>query len=89
MFFEKVIQVTNDLEVPFNVRIFEEDGKRKVAFYDARYDHTEYGQFIASYYADTIARHSKLLFLDLEIENWQVSARNMEEIHQALKEVGI
>lgn len=87
MITEKVIQVVNQLNVPINVRIHEEKGKRTVKFYDARYDFTEYGQFIASYYADTIAEHDNQLILDLGVKDWRVSHDNMKEIHRALKEV--
>ena len=81
---EKTIQVVNDFGVPFNVRIHEKNSKKIVSFYDARYEHTEYGQFIASYYADTIAEHDNKLILYLDIENWQVSHENIKEIQKHL-----
>lgn len=44
-----------------------------IEFYDRRYPHTPYGQFISRYYARTLA-HSNggSLWLDMGIEDWLI-----------------
>lgn len=85
-----MIQVTNDSGVTFNVRIKKSDteGRDSVNFYDTRYDFTEYGQFVTSYYAFTLLEggdYSRGLSLDAGVETWDVSSENMKEILEWLR----
>jgi len=58
-----------------------------VEFYDSRYPHTEYGQFVSRYYISTIlsqdsrgGKYSNGLCLDGRVPAWQVSAEDMVEV---------
>jgi hypothetical protein len=67
--------------------------KPLVEFYDARYPHTEYGQFVSRYYVETIlgddgyGPKSGGLSLDGGIPEWTVSAKDMDIVRNFLKEV--
>ena len=69
--------------------------KPLVEFYDARYPHTEFGQFITRYYVSTILgdnvhrldEETGALHLDLGIPAWTVSAEDMATVRNFLKEV--
>lgn len=58
-----------------------------VEFYDSRYPHTEYGQFVSRYYLDTILNRDRRygLTLDGGIEDWTVPAQAMNEVIDTLK----
>ena len=56
------------------------DGGSLVEFYDGRYDHTEFGQFVARYNAGTIAGVAGGLDLCGYEANWTICARTMGEI---------
>lgn len=65
-----------------------------VEFYDARYPHTEFGQFVSSYYVSTIlgtdgyGRAEGGLCLDGgNASEWTVSADDMATVRNFLKEV--
>ena len=51
----QMIRVTNDKNITFNV-VLSKDKKDQslVSFYDTRYKHTQYGQFVGRYYANTL-----------------------------------
>jgi hypothetical protein len=59
-----------------------------VEFYDSRYPHTEYGQFVSRYYISTILSQDKYgyyqypngLCLDGRVPAWQVSAEDMVDV---------
>ena len=59
-----------------------------VEFYDSRYPHTQYGQFVSRYYISTILSQDKYgyyqypngLCLDGRVPAWQVSAEDMVEV---------
>jgi hypothetical protein len=58
-----------------------------VEFYDSRYPHTQYGQFVSRYYISTIlsqdsrgGEYSNGLCLDGRVPAWQVSAEDMVEV---------
>jgi len=58
-----------------------------VEFYDSRYPHTEYGQFVSRYYISTIlsqdsrgGKYSNGLCLDGRVPAWLVSAEDMVEV---------
>jgi len=56
-----------------------------VEFYDTRYPHTEYGQFVSRYYAKTLLPHrGGGLCLDGGIPNWSLDAAAMEEAMDAV-----
>ena len=50
-----MIRVTNDKNITFSV-VLSKDKKDQnlVSFYDTRYNHTQYGQFVGRYYANTL-----------------------------------
>lgn len=97
-----MLKVTNHLGITFNVRIvrkgdtyglngfYTHDKERNlVEFYDTRYDHTEYGQFVARYYEDTLLdRDNGGMWLDYSIASWTVTADNMKEVRDYIKNDG-
>jgi hypothetical protein len=58
--------------------------KPLVAFYDLRYMHTEYGQFVSRYYLETLLKDKRLaelgLCLDGGVRDWNVDAGNMRAL---------
>lgn len=58
-----------------------------VEFYDSRYPHTEYGQFVSRYYLDTIINHDEGLSLDAGVTAWTVPADAMSELIKTLKNI--
>ena len=66
--------------VSFNVRVF----GPTVEFYDARYDFTEYGQFVSSYFKSTLLedlRHPSWgLCLDGGVEDWSIPAKEYSKV---------
>lgn len=62
-----------------------------IEFYDGRYCnedfHIERGQFVARYYLETILEHSGELLLYTDIEDWQVSGKNIREIKKHFSQV--
>jgi hypothetical protein len=60
-------------------------GDALVEFYDARYNHTKYGQFVSRYYRSTLLRQrGRGLFLNEAAEAWQIDAETMADIRQWL-----
>jgi hypothetical protein len=52
-----------------------------VEFYDARYPHTEFGQFVSRYHLSTILeRDNAGLCLDGGVPEWSVSANDMAAV---------
>ena len=79
--------------IPFNVRRVNIDEKYGlnnclnndtanvlIEFYDARYQHTPYGQFISRYYAKTLKDHQGGLSLQGDVPEWQIDAENMKKV---------
>ena len=63
-----------------------------VEFYDVRYRHTPYGQFVSRYYISTIlsqdsrgGEYSNGLCLDGRVPAWHVSAEDMQQVITFLK----
>ena len=56
-----------------------------VEFYDSRYAHTEFGQFISRYYVSTILESDKGLCLEGSVPEWSVSADDMPAVRVWLK----
>lgn len=62
--------------------------KPMVEFYDARYPHTEFGQFVSRYYVETILGDGNKktgLNLDGGVPEWTVSAEDMATVRSFLK----
>lgn len=81
--------------IKFNVRIVREGDtyglanclthqqkESLVEFYDTRYPHTEYGQFVNRYYIDTILniKPNVGLNLDFGVPAWQINGAAMNEV---------
>ena len=72
------------------------EDKPLVEFYDSRYPHTEFGQFVSRYYVDTIlgkegyhGRSEGGLCLHGGIPEWSVSAEDMATVRAFLQEVTV
>jgi hypothetical protein len=65
------------------------NGLPLVEFYDARFDHTDFGQFVSRYHVETLLEepwHGGGLSLDGRVPAWTVSARCMKAIREWLAE---
>ena len=85
--------ITSEGGVPFLIRIVGE-GERYgrnnclthdepmplVEFYDGRFPHTEFGQFISRYYADNILSHEGGLDLEFSVPDWKIDADSMRYV---------
>ena len=60
-----------------------------VEFYDSRYNHSEYGQFVARYNLDTIKNYNTFYGLRLNTgsENWYVTHYNIQVIKEFIKDI--
>lgn len=60
-----------------------------VEFYDARHEHTDYGQFVSRYNVHTIMGHTPGVGLNLNgaIASWSISGKTMNRIVRWLNEV--
>ena len=84
-----MIRVTNDNNITFNV-VLSKDKKDQnlVSFYDTRYNHTQYGQFVGRYYATTLLGldgygsgiKDKGLNLHGGIDDWFINADNANHV---------
>lgn len=85
-------------KIPFLVRIVEQrdsygldnclihDKKEPlVEFYDARYNHTPFGQFVSRYGMDTIVQSKSGLNLNFGIPYWQIDKDGMDKVRDWLK----
>ena len=88
----QMIRVTNDKNITFSV-VLSKDKKDQnlVSFYDTRYNHTHYGQFVGRYYANTLlgldgwsSRGSSIrdrgLNLHGGIDDWSINADNANHV---------
>lgn len=79
--------------IQFNVRVVNEgdnygldnclthEGEKPlVEFYDARFPHTKYGQFVSRYYVETILPHEGELNLDFGIPDWSIDSVTLAKI---------
>lgn len=57
-----------------------EQGNPFVEFYDSRYPHTEYGQFVTRYHADQIQSLSSGLDLMVGDNHWKLCAESMTQV---------
>lgn len=98
----KVTSVTNGNGLSFAVRLVEkgdkygrnlclphDEDRPMVEFFDMRYPHTELGQFVSRYYADTLMKHGFRRGLDLDsgVPDWSVDGDAMVYVIQWLSEV--
>lgn len=84
-----MIRVTNDKNITFSV-VLSKDKKEQnlVSFYDTRYDHTQYGQFVGRYYASTLlgldgygsSIRDRGLNLHGGIADWFINADNANHV---------
>lgn len=96
----KAISVVNDKGIKFNLLAVEkgdsygQGGSLKhdkqdalIEFYDTRHQHTEYGQYVSSYYASTLLDHDDRfgLGLDLGVPDWYVTGDNMTDVINWIK----
>lgn len=68
-----------------------DEDKPLVEFYDTRYPHTEFGQFVSRYYVETIlgtdrwGRGEGGLMLDGGVPSWTVSAEDIDIVREYLR----
>jgi len=55
-----------------------------VEFYDPRYLHTPFGQFVARYYLSTIRTHGGPLCLDGGVPEWTLTADQVAAVQHTL-----
>jgi hypothetical protein len=71
------------------------EDKPLVEFYDSRYPHAEFGQFVTRYYVETILGTDKWgrgeggLMLDGGVPAWTVSAEDMDTVRKYLKDLTV
>ena len=61
------------------------DGKPRVEFYDTRYEHTDLGQFVSSYFIDTLTSGEGGLNLDGCEPEWTIHRPCMNRIRDWLR----
>ncbi|CAE6822499.1 hypothetical protein R70006_06271 [Paraburkholderia domus] len=89
------MQVTNDDGIRFNVRMVRQGDtygrgesfvhfseKSMVEFYDARHDHSDRGQLVSRYFAETLLERDSTYGLQLDggVREWSLSAESMHEV---------
>ena len=85
--------VTKGEKYGLNFCLTHNGDKPLVEFYDARYPHTEFGQFVSRYYVSTILGTDGFgsaeggLSLDGGVPEWTVSANDMETVRNFLEGV--
>ena len=86
-----MLHITTQAHIPMAVRYLpktETRLKAMVEFYDRRYMHTNYGQFIGRYYLETLLERNIVgLCLDGGVPSWSLSAHDFAQVHAWLKEV--
>jgi hypothetical protein len=58
-----------------------------VEFYDARFPHTELGQFVSRYYVETFMGHHGALVLDGGVPEWTMTADQVEAAQRTLADM--
>lgn len=95
----KITSVTNANGIPFNVMLVEKGDlyglnnclthvgiMPMVEFYDARFPHTERGQFVSRYYLNSLLeRPSGGLTLDFGVPDWALDANAFAQVVAALE----
>jgi len=62
------------------------NGETMVEFYDSRFKHTEYGQFVSRYYVKTLIDHKGGLALYGSIPEWSITAEGMKQVTNYISE---
>ena len=70
------------------IKVFSDNGRvwvlevtgDTVKFYDARFEHTDLGQFVSSYYIDTVLEVDGGLCLDGGVPYWSIGPGTMTRI---------
>lgn len=88
-----VMTITPEGGVPFLVRVIREGDRYgmsmglvygepmpAVEFYDTRYMHGVFGQFVSRYYADTILAGDSGLDLEASVPDWKIDADSMRYV---------
>lgn len=57
-----------------------------VEFYDTRFDHTDYGQFVSRYNMDTLMGHVGALCVDTASDNWCLYSSAMARLRDWLRD---
>jgi hypothetical protein len=91
------ILVVNDIPLTWLIRVVDpgeryglnmcltnKDAEPYVEFYDTRYGHTDFGQFVSRYYVSTIMDHEGSLCLDGGAPEWAVSGKLIERVKKWL-----
>lgn len=65
------------------------DGAPLIEFYDPRYQHTPFGQFVSRYSVSTILGHTGGLCLAGGVPDWYVNANDMVEIRAWLRRMEV
>ncbi len=78
------IKIINDNGRPW---VIECPNDKFVNFFDARYEHSNLGQFVSCYAIDTIIDSNSGLCLDGGIPEWSITADGMNRIREWLKEI--
>jgi hypothetical protein len=74
------IKIFNDNGRPWVVRI--KDNSNTIDFFDARFEITDLGQFVSSYYINSIQSLNGALCLNIELPEWSLSKEAMDRIRQ-------
>lgn len=71
-------------------RLVHDEAEPLVEFYDARYKHTPYGQFVSRYYLNTINNFPPgvSLALDGGVSEWVISSHGMKKVMRFLRQGG-
>ena len=99
---DKIFKVTAENGVPFTVRrvdfgdkygnencLTHNEQEPLIEFYDARYPHTEYGQFVSRYYQTSLtSKEGNGVNLDGGIEDWKIDGKSLNEALAAVSLVG-
>jgi hypothetical protein len=83
-----MIKIINDNGRIWAVRVVRKEGDRPlVEFYDCRFEHTPYGQFVSRYFLDTVIGHTPGagLCLDGGVPSWSIGDKAMDRIVAWLK----
>lgn len=85
-----IAHVVNINNVPFTVLLVDEGDRygKVVKFYDSRYPHGNYGQFVTEYYASTLLEGEDGFGLSLyaDVRDWFIDSKNMDYLRQWIRE---
>ena len=71
-----------------NFCLMHNDERPMIEFYDSRYPHTKFGQFVSRYYVGTLLDHDGGLCLDGgNPDEWSVNAKDMKTVRNYISGV--